>query len=196
MPTETLYPTVVVTPSTGGTACSGTVRARTCTEVSNCGDSLVKGTADHKTWTNGTYAEFRTAVTLKAAWRIEAQAAGSRACVNGPTNRGEYRLKYSINNGSSFAYFSGFPKAGLNSAQSATAQVSLTASQDLTKVSVRLNCQAEAAACATGACCYGIDNCSCRIDVESNCSPGGWQGDGTTCAPDPCWEEERCELGE
>ena len=189
MPTETLYPTAVTSPSSGGNSCSGTVRARTCDETSNCGDGLVKGTADHRSWSNGSFSAWRDLATLKVAWRVDAQAAGTRDCEN--NGRGEMRLKYSINNGSSFAFVSGFPKTGANSSQSGTASISLSPSQDLTDVKVRINCQVEAPECATGACCYGPGDCTCRIDTEAACG-NGYQGDGTACVGQ-CYVPEICD---
>lgn len=191
MATETLYPTVVQTPAVGGSSCSGTATARTCAANSACGASLDKATAEHKTFQSPTYQAYWSSASLKVDWKTDGQPTDGRACENGPDNRGEFKLEYTLNGGSTYFSFSGFPRRGYNTQQTGTATLSLSTAQDVSKVRVRINCQADGAACPTGACCYGAMFCSCRIDTEENCGLG-YQGDGTTCNPDPCYDSQFC----
>lgn len=179
MSTETLYPTAVTTPSTGGGSCSGSDTARNCSAVSNCGDGLVKSTADHRTWQSPSYQAYWSSVDLKIAWDKDGQPSGSRDCEN-YTGRGEYRLKYSLNGGGAYYDVSGFPKAGENLNKTGTATVGLSTSQNIGNVKVRINCQAEAPSCPTGACCTGTNFCNCSVQTEAGCS-GYYLGDDVSC---------------
>ncbi|MHC4372389.1 MAG: hypothetical protein ACYSW8_32710, partial [Planctomycetota bacterium] len=178
------------TPSSGGTACAGSDTARTCDAESECGEGVKKETADHKSFQSPTYQSYWSSATLKVDWRTEAMATHERDCINGrnpPGDRGNFELKYSLNGGSGWSNFSGFPWYGFNLAKTGTVTVGLSTSQNIANVRVRIESHAEAPACATGACCYGTLFCDCRIDTEAGCSPGTYQGDGTSC--DPCWHE-------
>jgi hypothetical protein len=179
MATETLYPNSVQTPSIGGGSCSGSDTARNCYAVSNCGDGLVKETADHHNFTSPSYQTYWSSASLKIYWDKDGQPSGSRDCVN-YTGRGEYRLKYTTNN-STYYDCSGFPKAGENLNKTGNVTIGLSTSQDISKVRVRINCQAEAPACPTGACCTGVNYCSCSIQTEAACG-GYYLGDSTTCS--------------
>lgn len=180
MATEYLNPTSVTTPSVGGSSCSGSSTARSCTAESECHESLDKATADHKNFSSPSYQAYWSSATLKVDWKTLAQASNERSCENGPDNRGEYRLKYSLNGGSTWFDFSGFPRRGYNTNQTGTVSLSLSTGQDISKVQVRINCQADGTNCPTGACCYGANYCSCRIDTEAACE-GYYLGDGTSC---------------
>lgn len=181
MSTETLRPTTVTSPGgAGGGSCSGTASARTCDSESACGGGLVKTSADHKSFASPSYQSYWSSVTLKVDWRTEAQATDERACSNGAADRGEFKLYYTTN-GSTFSYFSGFPRDGFNLVKTGTATLGLSTSQDISKVQVRIISEAQGNACPTGRCCYGTLLCDCRIDTEAGCSPGLYGGDGTTC---------------
>lgn len=181
MATETLYPNTVTSPGgAGGGSCSGTDRARTCDSESECDEGLVKTSADHKTFDSPSYQSYWSSVTLKVDWRTDAQATDERDCVNGGANRGEFKLYYTTN-GSTYSYFSGFPRDGFNLAKTGTATLGLSVGQDISKVNVRIVSEAQGDTCPTGRCCYGTLQCDCRIDTQAGCAPGTYGGDGTSC---------------
>jgi hypothetical protein len=179
MATETLYPTTVTTPSVGGGSCSGNDTARTCDAISECDGGLQKETADHKSFQSPSYQSYWTSATLYAAWKTDGQSTSDRYCVNF-TGRGEFKLRYTLN-ASTWYDFSGFPRYGYNLTKTGTASLGLSTSQDISKVRVRNNCQAEGGACPTGACCSGVNFCSCSITTEAACG-GYYLGDSTSCS--------------
>ncbi len=126
-------------------------------------------------------------------------------------------LQYSLNNGSSWTSFSGFPKT-VDTASGTATKTGISAGQNLADVQVRLiskaascspcdvgvcnysstgctvsNIKLEAAyTVPTGACCTGA---SCAVGTEASCG-GTYYGDGTTCSPSPCGDPTgRCCTG-
>lgn len=179
MSTETLYPTAVTTPSAGGSSCSGTATARTCDSQSNCENGLVRTSADHTTWQSPSFQSYYSALNLKVVWRVEAQG------VENDCSAKVVYFKYSTN-GSTFT--TALTKTPSGSAQSGTYTKSLSTSQNLANLKVRVDSQATATSCPTGRCCYGGGlNCSCRIDTDAGCTPGQWT-EGGTC-DGSCWVE-------
>lgn len=180
MSTETLYPTAVTTPSAGGVSCSGTDTARTCTADSNCADGLVKATADHTTFQSPSFQAYWSSVNLKIVWNVEEQGVAEDDC-----SAEVVYFKYTLNASS---WTTALTKTPSGSSQSGTYTKSLSTSQNIGNVQVRIDSQATANSCVTGRCCYGGGlKCSCRIDTEAGCSPGDWT-EGEAC-DGSCWVE-------
>jgi hypothetical protein len=115
---------------------------------------------------------------LKVGWRIENQGTSHKNCA-----ADWMKLRYSLNNGSSWSDMSGFPKAGTTSVQSGTVTLGISTSQNMANVRVRNNTYVTGPVCPTGACCYGVNKCNCRIDSFQDCDDSGdiYIGDGVSC---------------
>lgn len=181
MSTETLYPTQVTTPSVGGSSCSGTDTARTCTADATCDAGSERASADHKSFQSPSFQSYWTSADLKIVWRVEAQGTSEDEC---STESVIYR--YTLNASS---WTTALTKTPSGSVQSGTYTKSLSTSQDISKVQVRIDSQAEATACPTGRCCYGTSGCDCMVVTQAVCtaSSGIWTS-GANCSGDPCWK--------
>ena len=202
MSTDTLYAgnngRVAGTDSCSSTSNSG----GTCAPISYCGDPVLVQQGHYwDDFSSGAHQSWWTSTgTLSCVYAITSGG-------NGTPATDIVELQYSLNNGSSWSSFSGFPKT-VTSASGTATKTGITSGQNLANVQIRAI--SKAASCSpcdpgncnyagvyvtisnvklvasytepTGACCNGS---SCSIATDAACS-GTWYGAGTTCSPDPC----------
>lgn len=210
MSVETLRPTAYTAPAPGaGTAaCTATATTATCTSSKNCtSTSLLQRSASFHTWATPAHQDDYSSLTLKVEWTLAALAGDACAGI------ASMRLEYSTNDGDTWAAFTGFPKAATGSPQSGTASKTLSVSQDLSQLRVRVVLEIQIYEHCTGpsdpeycilaltgtvgdvytrgdytsgACCT---NGTCTITTPSQC---GGTFVGGTCGSQTCVETRPC----